>query len=184
MTAVQLLEEALFIRVNGERASGGQENWRDWDRRAETFLRGLPPKPAVIGPFRDEYDFLSNFSYWPVSAGGVTFRTAEHYYQASKAADVVQWRQIANAERPLDAKRLGRKCRLRPDWEANKRAIMLGVVLAKFTQSDELRAKLLATGDAQLVEINTWGDTYWGVCDGKGENWLGRILMTVREVLS
>ena len=41
--AVQLLEEALFLRTNGEYAPGGNENWRDWDDKAERFLRGLLP---------------------------------------------------------------------------------------------------------------------------------------------
>jgi hypothetical protein len=44
-TAVKLLEEALFIRQNGERAPGGNENWRDWDLKAEWFLRSLLPEP-------------------------------------------------------------------------------------------------------------------------------------------
>jgi hypothetical protein len=38
-TAVRLIEEALHLRMNGERAPGGDETWRDWDRRAETYLR-------------------------------------------------------------------------------------------------------------------------------------------------
>lgn len=44
-----------------------------------------------------------------------------------------------------------------------------------------LREKLLATGDAELVEGNTWGDRFWGVCNGVGQNWLGRLLMQVRD---
>lgn len=42
-TAVALLKEALFLRMNGEHAPGGGENWHDWDSRAEVFLRGLLP---------------------------------------------------------------------------------------------------------------------------------------------
>jgi hypothetical protein len=44
--AVKLLEEALFLRMNGERPPGGTSNWRDWDSRAEVFLRGLLPPEA------------------------------------------------------------------------------------------------------------------------------------------
>ena len=45
--------------------------------------------------------------------------------------------------------------------------------------------QLLDTGDQELVEYNTWGDTYWGVCTRirQGQNWLGKILMEVREEL-
>jgi histidine triad (HIT) family protein len=45
--AIVLLEEALFLRMNGERAPGGNENWRDWDDKAERFLRSLLPEPDV-----------------------------------------------------------------------------------------------------------------------------------------
>jgi len=57
---------------------------------------------------------------------------------------------------------------------------MLDLVRKKF-ENPLLRAMLLATEDAVLVEGNTWNDTFWGVCRGRGENWLGRILMQVRE---
>lgn len=42
--AINLLEEALFLRMNGEYAPGGTENWPDWDRKAETFLRRITDK--------------------------------------------------------------------------------------------------------------------------------------------
>ncbi len=44
--AVALLEEALHLRMNGEYAPGGSENWHDWDSKAERFLRGLLPPEA------------------------------------------------------------------------------------------------------------------------------------------
>lgn len=43
--ALRLLEEALHIRMHGERAPGGTENWADWDTKAETFLRSLDVPP-------------------------------------------------------------------------------------------------------------------------------------------
>ena len=48
-TAVRLLEAALHLRMNGERAPGGNETWRDWERRVELFLRGLLPDAAASG---------------------------------------------------------------------------------------------------------------------------------------
>jgi N-glycosidase YbiA len=50
----------------------------------------------------------------------------------------------------------------------------------KFTRHPDLRAKLLATGDAYLEEGNTCNDQIWGVYQGKGENRLGKILMKIR----
>lgn len=39
--AIALLVEALHLRMHGEFAPGGSENWHDWEGRAEGFLRGL-----------------------------------------------------------------------------------------------------------------------------------------------
>lgn len=75
---------------------------------------------------------------------------------------------------------MGRHVKLRKDWNAIKTDVMLSLVRGKF-QWPELQKKLLATGDAYLEEGNTWSDTCWGVCDGRGENRLGKILMQVRE---
>lgn len=47
--AVKLLEEALHLRMNGEYAPGGTNNWHDWDNQAEVFLRSLLP-PEAEGP--------------------------------------------------------------------------------------------------------------------------------------
>lgn len=81
---------------------------------------------------------------------------------------------------------MGRRVKLRPDWEQVKTAVMEEVVRAKFTQNPDLAALLLSTGDAELIEGNTWGDTCWGVDlrTGRGENRLGRILMKVRAELA
>ncbi len=59
---------------------------------------------------------------------------------------------------------------------------MLEVVRAKF-RVNVLAEKLLATGDDELVEHNTWDDSFWGTCNGEGENHLGKILMKVRQEL-
>ena len=81
---------------------------------------------------------------------------------------------------PGDAKRLGSRAKLRPDWEEVKVQIMHNLVLQKFQQYN-LRKLLLDTGDQYIQEGNNWGDRFWGVCNGVGENHLGKILMSVRE---
>jgi predicted NAD-dependent protein-ADP-ribosyltransferase YbiA (DUF1768 family) len=60
---------------------------------------------------------------------------------------------------------------------------MTMVVRAKFTQNRILADKLIATGDTELIEGNNWRDYFWGMCNGKGKNNLGKILMKVREEL-
>ena len=61
--------------------------------------------------------------------------------------------------------------------------IMYNICKAKFTQNETLKTKLLKTGDAMLIEGNTWGDRIWGQVNGVGENNLGKILMRIREEL-
>ncbi len=139
--------------------------------------------PAVIDSFQGQYRFLSNF--WPaeVQFEGLIYPTAEHAYQAAKTPDRAERQRIAALPTPGDAKRAGAALPKRPDWDAKKLAVMELVVRDKFTRNPDLRAKLLATHHAQLIEGNTWNDQFWGVCNGKGENHLGRILMKVRDEL-
>lgn len=59
------------------------------------------------------------------------------------------------------------------------------VFLLVYRQNPDLKEKLLATGDANLIEGTTWKDKIWGVdlATMKGKNRLGKILMEVRETL-
>jgi len=84
---------------------------------------------------------------------------------------------------PRDAKRLGRSVKLREDWEEVKYNEMFNIVYAKFSQNEDLAKKLKETGSAYLEETNTWKDKYWGVYNGIGENNLGKILMSVRDLI-
>ena len=89
--------------------------------------------------------------------------------------------QILSAKTPAISKRLGKRVSIRTDWDDIKFDIMTNLVERKFNDHPVLMTKLLDTGNGFLVEGNWWGDTYWGVCDGIGENNLGKILMSVRE---
>ncbi len=133
----------------------------------------------------DPYGYFSNFSPHPIQLDGRLWPTSEHYFQAQKFRDEDLQEQIRQTASPTIAARLGRDRSkpLRRDWEAVKDGVMRRAVRAKFTQHDSLRRKLLATGDATLVE-HTERDAYWGDGgDGSGKNMLGRILMDVREEL-
>jgi ribA/ribD-fused uncharacterized protein len=134
---------------------------------------------------REEYGCFSNFAPAPFRLGGRNWRTSEHYFQAQKFAGTPREEEIRQARSPIMAARMGRsrKHRLRPDWDKVKDAVMRDAVLAKFSQNDRLRAVLLGTGDAVLVE-HTERDSYWGDGgDGSGQNRLGQILLSVREEL-
>jgi ribA/ribD-fused uncharacterized protein len=137
-----------------------------------------------IDSFRGKYSFLSNFYMVPINLGNMIYKSAEHAFQAAKTKDKKIRKLIAQAKTPGKAKRLGREVVLRPNWEKRKFEIMYKILWAKFSQNRELMKKLLKTGDAELIEGNTWGDQYWGICRGKGENKLGKLLMLLREEFS
>jgi len=135
----------------------------------------------VINSFRDEYRFLSNFYPAQVKLGNLVFETVENAYQSAKCLhdnDRLQFQNIT----PGQAKRLGREVDLRPDWDNIRVFIMYTLVQDKF-QHKELKLALLNTGNQELVEGNTWSDTFWGRCKGVGTNMLGEILMSVRRSL-
>lgn len=135
-------------------------------------------KIEPIESFTGQYSFLSNFYECEIDGQETT---VEHLYQAAKTENEEEQKRILEATTPGKAKRLGRRASLRPDWEDIKIDVMFGLLMKKFEQSS-LQTKLLATGTRKLVEGNDWGDKFWGVCRGHGENWLGRLLETVREV--
>lgn len=110
------------------------------------------------------------------------YPTTEHAFQAAKTLDEKEREKIRVAKTPGQAKRLGQKVTLRKDWESIKIKIMLNLNRQKFDRAD-LGDRLVDTGQAELIEGNTWGDTFWGVCKGVGKNHLGKILMEVREEL-
>ena len=127
------------------------------------------------------YRFLSNFWLTPIKFRELIYSSVEAAYQAAKTLDP-DARIAISKMTPGQAKRAGRKVYMRSDWEEIKIDIMILLNLQKY-ENPQLRATLLATGDAKLIEGNTWGDRFWGVYAGKGENHLGIILMEIRDGL-
>lgn len=126
----------------------------------------------------------SNFSPSWIFLGGAWWASVEHYYQAMKSTHPGVREEIRQAETPGIAKRMGRGITLRDDWEAVKIPVMRQGLSRKFTVDTSDGVWLLGTGDALLVEGNTWKDTFWGVDDELGgQNWLGHLLMARRAEL-
>lgn len=136
----------------------------------------------MINEFRGEYYFLSNFYEAPIEYKGITYTNNESAFQSIKCINEIDRKQFANLN-PSQAKSLGRRVKLRTDWEQIKYSVMYGIVKAKFSQNNDLYEKLVATGEECLEEGNTWGDRFWGTVNGFGENELGKILMRVRAEL-
>lgn len=137
---------------------------------------------SVIDRFSDEYFFLSNFYYSDITYEGIKYSSVEAAFQATKTLDIDK-RQEFSFLTPSQAKSKGRHITLRQDWEEIKYNVMRELVFLKFSTNKTLRSQLLSTGNAELIEGNTWNDKYWGVCNGEGENCLGKILMEVRDLL-
>ncbi|HMO14895.1 MAG TPA: NADAR family protein [Pirellulaceae bacterium] len=149
---------------------------------------------------RESFGFLSNYHEASIEIEGVNYRSTEFYYQAQKSHDPEFKEAIQNAKNADHAKGIGadpqrsRKARkrswfhgrleaMRPDWNDVKLTVMEVAVRAKFKQNPELAEMLLATGDAIIVE-DSKHDPFWGIGrDGMGTNWMGRLLMQVREEL-
>lgn len=134
----------------------------------------------MITEFRGEYRFLSNFYPSTVYLYGVDYPTVEHAYQAAKCGIHSDRLYIRSASTPGEAKKRGRNIQIRSDWDEIKLKVMDGLLRQKFA-NDTFQRKLLDTGDQDLIEGNNWGDTFWGVCKGRGENWLGILLMKIRD---
>lgn len=135
---------------------------------------------AIDSFHKPPYGWLSNF--WPckVRLDGQEYASVEHAYQAAKYP-IDQRGQFIGCTAG-EAKRRGRAAKLPLDWEAKKIDIMASLIAQKFSQG-VLALALKSTSDAELIEGNTWGDTFWGVCNGVGKNHLGKLLMEHRKVL-
>lgn len=133
-----------------------------------------------IDCFDGKYAFLSNFHDAPITYGGIAYLNSEAAYQAQK--DPTQALAFKHLP-PGKAKRLGDKVTKVENWHEIKYSHMLEIVRQKFHQNPRLATYLTQTGSRELIEGNYWNDRYWGVCDGKGENNLGKILMQVRQEL-
>ena len=147
---------------------------------------GIPTFPInnqnhIIDKFVGEYKFLSNFYSSEVMLDAVVYPNVENAYQASKTTNEEMRIPFENIS-PVDAKRMGKTLKMRPDFDSIKVNIMYRLVKQKF-YDPELAKRLIETRESLLVEGNTWCDTFWGFCNGVGENHLGKILMKVRKEL-
>jgi len=138
------------------------------------------PSAPPIDSFSGDFLGLSNVTPYVVKIGEIAFPTLEHAFQAMRWSRKQDWIEIARIPNPADARRRGEGLLYqRPDWEEKKRFLMYKLLQDKF-QYNPYRNLLLETWPRQLIEENHWKDKYWGVYNGEGENWLGRLLMRVR----
>lgn len=155
---------------------------------------------VTIDSFQGEYRFLSNF--WPCKFvdkdNGTVWRATENWYQAQKlrylsvpTGDFPVRATLATLQEctPGESKKVARTIPLDVKaWDDAKLYVMVQAIKMKFDPETptgwDLCQRLIATDPALLVEGNTWNDTYWGVCNGKGQNMLGEILMARRRKIA
>lgn len=135
---------------------------------------------------KSEYDYVfSNFAPSKIVLEGIEYPTVEHAYQAQKTLDIKERQEIASASSPGRAKRMGRKVKIRVDWEDVKYSVMVECLRQKFLGNKLFAETLIETGDEWIAEdASLWNDTEWGLGkSGKGKNLLGKALMEVRTFL-
>lgn len=141
-------------------------------------------KNGIITEFKDDERWLSNFVPAKVTLDGATYPSVENAYQAAKTTNPAEraWFLTCSSS---EAKGLGKKVKLRPDWEHVKDSIMENLLRQKF-HSGIYRDKLIDSGNIEIQEGNYWSDKYWGIClrTGKGENKLGKLIMKIRSDLT
>lgn len=150
----------------------------------------VPPAGVAVIEFYSktpQYKEFSNFYPVTLNLADKVWPTVEHYFQAMKFPNHPDYQEtIRVAKTPAQAKRMGKTktIPIRDDWNTYRDEVMLTAVREKFSdRHPELKAKLLATGDAVLKEASPL-DNYWGIGKKKlGQNKLGKILMQVRDEL-
>jgi len=143
---------------------------------------------AGIYSFEGVYNFLSNFYPSKVTYEGQVYRTVEHAFQAAKTINPKQRQEIQRCLFSGDAKKKGRKVKLRPDWEIIKFQVMRKLLDEKFNDSN-LQDQIANTDGKYLEEGNNWHDNTYGNCfcerceNNKGQNMLGKMLMEIRDII-
>ena len=144
------------------------------------------------GPFSQWYPSLFEVE-------GIKYNCTEQYMMAKKAGlfgDEQAHLKIMASNDPREQKRIGKTVEnfVTDRWNAVARDIVFRGNMAKFTQIPELFAYMINTGDEEIVEASP-EDTIWGIglsandpdaydkTKWKGTNWLGEVLMSVRDVL-
>jgi ribA/ribD-fused uncharacterized protein len=139
-------------------------------------------------PRREIHSGLSNLFERPIELDGIPYLTAEHAYQAAKARDPQIRAWLMAAPTPELSAIVGDALTAEqtvPGWNDRHVDVMSRILHAKYDQHADLRALLLSTGDAKLVE---WAPEdgavarFWGEFQGRGENTLGKMLMGLRAV--
>lgn len=178
---MRLLCQRLFLAGLSATAEG------QCRRRTANVQSAEVTMPLVIDHFSGTYLFLSNFYYCPIEFEGLVYPSVEHAFQAAKTLDPEERMAIRDCPTCAEAKQKGRSIALRANWNQLKIKIMAELLRLKFSQG-HLHVLLVKTGDAHLIEGNSWDDQFWGCVridqHWVGQNNLGKLLMQLRTELT
>lgn len=142
---------------------------------------------------KEPWGELSNMSNdFPLRIGTVAVGSSEALYQAMRYPHRPDWqREILDAPHAMQAKMKSkkegrRKTSSRPDWEAVQIEAMRWVLMVKLAQHPRTFGRVLRTSGTRAIVERSRKDRYWGAVadkDGvlRGKNWLGRLLMELRD---
>ena len=135
--------------------------------------------------FDGEYSFLSNMYSCKIHWDGEIFPCVETAFQYAKCADENEKELFIDKRgywhNGYTARSIGRKVKLRKDWNIYRMDVMYQLLEDKFYHNEGLRKALCDTGNLYIQEDNTWNDKFWGVCNGEGMNMLGKMIMEIRQ---
>ena len=168
----------------------------------------IPDKLVISGQKVDAYFFhrpeelhgyLSNWYPSPFDLDGIHFSSVEQYIMYRKCmmfGDEASARAVLETEDTATQQAIGRKAKgyIGSVWAGMRQMVVYRGLLAKFRQNEELKQKLLDTGNTYLVECaasdKIWAcgvrlddDKRFDASNWTGNNILGFALMAVRDQL-
>lgn len=185
---------------------GEKELERQWNKGNGNEIRkektGCDPAKEDFVFFWMDNEENGCFSQWyqaKMVIDGVEYANCEQYMMAKKAlamGDIEYYILIMHETDPAKVKQYGREVRGfdSAKWASCAPKIIYDGNYAKFTQNEELKRRLLATGDAVLAEASPY-DKIYGIGlsaddpvakvpeQWKGKNLMGKTLMKIREEL-
>lgn len=161
------------------------------DREVDAVFFHLPQEP---------YGFLSNWYMSPFDLDNIHYSSMEQYIMYQKCilfGDQNTAPKVLLTDDPSEQQKLGKLCSgyINSIWAGARQAIAMRGLLAKFSQSYDMREQLFNTNDAYLVEC-AHSDKIWAcgirlneserfdATKWTGQNILGFALMEVRRMLN
>ena len=177
------MEKRMQAKDEAERTINAQAEIIALKRKAAAW--GANENEDSITSFTGRWEALANWFGAPVGRQGVLYPSVEHAFQAAKAAaDPEAAESIRKAKSPKEAHELGAKVALPRDWERRKLGLMQALLRDKFRRDPALRDRLVRTERKNLIAGNDWGEGFWGVSAGRGDNQLGKLLMALRDEIA